>query len=51
MKYVSEKYEKQLDNLAELLRRPIGDAALQDTIEFEPVQGRLFDLVELGDGS
>lgn len=38
MKYVSEKYEQQLSDLAEHLMRPIGDAALQDTIEFEPVR-------------
>lgn len=39
MKYVSEKYQKTLDDLAEKLvvKRGLGDAALQDTIEFEPV--------------
>lgn len=51
MKYVSEKYEQQLSDLAEHLVRPVGDVALQDTVEFEPVQPQLFDLVELGDGS
>lgn len=35
MEYVSERYEQRLRDLAELLVQPIGDAALQDTIEFE----------------
>lgn len=37
MRFVTEKYEQRLHNLAEMLRRPVGDAALGDTVEFEPV--------------
>lgn len=37
MKYVSKEYQETLDNLATLLMRPIGDAALQDTVEFDAV--------------
>lgn len=46
MKYVSEKYEQQLADLAETLVNPArfdrvldaADIALGDTVEFEPVQ-------------
>jgi hypothetical protein len=39
MKYVSERYEAQLRELADTLCTPerFGDLALQDTVEFEPV--------------
>jgi hypothetical protein len=37
MRFVSPSYERQLQDLAEHLMRPIGDRALQDTVDFEPV--------------
>lgn len=43
LKYVSPEYQKRLDDLAELLvtGRRFGQVALQDTIEFDPVELQL----------
>lgn len=37
MKSIYEQLKPGYDQLAESLRRPIADVALEDTVEFEPV--------------
>lgn len=44
MKYVSEKYERQLYELAGNLMRPVGDAALGNTVELDPIPDNVVHL-------
>lgn len=37
MKYVSPEYRKQLDDLAEMLMKPIGDIALDNVVEIDEI--------------
>ncbi len=42
LKYVSPEYQQRLDNLAgSLLRRHIGDTALEDTVEIPVITDQL----------